>query len=257
MGERSEADALLKWLEESGRALELRVMRAFRQHAQVRHAVYYKDREGGKPREIDVVARFRGSRRRDEEPQLDVVVECKTGKPGSQWVAFRDEWTPARFPPDEDAWLTASEPGTKGRFADAWDWEPPFTNRVNVSSIVTAHDGRDTAHGAVQQLLSAVTGQIEHVRRHEEKPVGSFNESTGESVAWSAVEAGVMGIVITTVPLYVADLDDDNAPRVTPVEIAAVPTAWQDHGGPARVFIAHETALHRVVTDLGKAAGRL
>jgi hypothetical protein len=256
MGERSEADALLKWLEESGLALELRVMRAFRQHAQVRHAVYYADREGGKPREMDLVARFHGSRRRDQNPQLDVVVECKTGKPGSQWVAFRDEWT-RRVSHDEDAWVTAAEPSTKRRFAHAWEWEPPFTERVNVSSIVTAHDGRDTVHGAVQQLLSAVAGQIGHVRRHEEKPVSRFNESTGEDVAWSALEAGVIGIVITTVPLYVADLGEDNAPRVTPVELVAVPTGWQERGGPGRVFVAHETALQRVVTDLHKAAERL
>lgn len=258
MGEDNEVDGLLKWLEESGRALELRAMRAFRRHAQVQHAVYYTDRDGGKSREIDLVARFKGSRRGDRDPnQLDVVVECKTGKPGSQWVGFRDEWTPTRFPPDEDAWLAATEPGTKSRFADAWDWEPPFTGRVNVSSIVTAHDGRDTAHGAVQQLLSGVTGQIAQVRRHDVKPLRRSNESNGREEIWSAVEVGVIGLIITTVPLYVADLDEDNAPRVTPVDLVAVPTASPERGGPGRVFVAHETALQRVVTDLHKAANRL
>jgi hypothetical protein len=203
------------------------------------------------------MARFHGSRRGDWQPQLDVVVECKTGKPGSQWVAFRDESKPARFPPDQDAWLTASEPATKSRFADAWEWRPPFTDRVNVSSIVTAHDGKDSAHGAIQQLLSAVDGQIEHVRRHEEKPAHSFNESTGESVSWSALEAGVLGMVITTVPIYVADLDENNSPRVAPVEIVAVPTGRPERGGPARIFVASETALHRIVADLHKATERL
>jgi hypothetical protein len=219
--------------------------------------VYYADRESGKSREIDLVARFHGSPRGDGQSQLDVVVECKTGKPGSQWVAFRDESTPARFPPDRDAWLTATEPATKTRFADAWEWRPPFTDRVDVSSIVTAHDGKDTAHAAVQQLLSAIDGQIEHVHRHEEKPVERFNESTGQSVSWSAVEAGVLGMVITMVPIYVADLDESNSPQVTPVEIVAVPTGRQERGGPARVFVANETALHRIVTDLHRAAERL
>lgn len=257
MGERSEVDGLLDWLEASGRALELRVVRAFRRHAQVRHSVHYIDKESGKPREVDVLARFYGSHRTEDRAQLDVVIECKTGKAGSQWVAFRDENASARFLPERDLWLTASQPGKRRRFAEAWNWDPPFVDRVNASSIVTAHDGKDTAHGAVQQLLSAVDGQIEYVRRFEAKTVDRFNEESGTSESWSEREAGVIGIVVTTLPIYLADLDDTNSPRVEPVDIVAVPQGRADPAASARVFIARESALQRIARDLNKLAERL
>lgn len=257
MGERSETEGLLQWLEESGRALELRVLRAFRRHAEARHAVYHRDQESGKPREVDVMARFHGSRGGVSRPHFDVVVECKTGKPGSQWVAFRDESTPARFPPAKDLWLAPSEPGRKTSFEGAWDWRPPFSDRVNVSSIVTAHDGRDSAHAAVQQVLSAVEAQIDHVRRHEVQSAQRVDQSSGAITTWSTTEVGVMGLVVTTVPIYVAELGDDNSPRVTPVEVVAVPTGWEAPAGPVWVFIARETALRTTVSDLSKAAERL
>jgi hypothetical protein len=256
MGGDSEIDGLLKWLEESGRALELRTMRAFRRYAEVQHSVHYADQDSGKVRESDVLARFYGSRGGNRLAHLDVVVECKTGKPGSQWVAFLDGSSPSRFDPDQDAWVTAREP-TKGgsRFTEAWKWYPPFTERVNVSSIVTAHDGRATAHAAIQQCLSAVEGQIGYVLGHEDEPYYQQDEATGIEQRWSKIDAGVLGLVITTVPLYVADLDEDNAPRVKPVEIVAVPSSRQ--AGPARVFVANETALNRIVMELHKAADRL
>lgn len=256
MGGEGEIDGLLKWLEESGRALELRTIRAFRRYAEVQHSVHYADQHSGKVRESDVLARFYGSRGGDRLAHLDVVVECKTGKPGSQWVAFLDGTSPLRFNPDQDAWVTAREPAKGGsRFAEAWKWYPPFTERVNASSIVTAHDGRDTAHAAIEQCLSAVDGQIEYVVGHEDEPYYRQDDETGIEQRWSTIDAGVLGLVITTVPLFVADLDEDNAPRVKPVEIVAVPSRRQT--SPERIFVANETALNRVVMELHKAADRL
>lgn len=46
--------------------------------------------------------------------------------------------------------------------------------------------------------------------------------------------------------VYVADLDEDNASRVTPVELMAVRSGRQGLGGPAREFVARESALQRV-----------
>lgn len=256
MGGDKEVEALLKWLEESGRALELRTMREFRRHAEVQHSVHYADRGSGKDRESDVLARFYGSRGSGARAHLDVVVECKTGKPGSQWVAFPDGSSPSRFDPDQDAWVIAREPTEGGSpFSGAWNWYPPFSERVNVSSIVTAHDGRDTAHAAVQQCLSAVDGQIDYVLGHEAEPYYKQDEASGLERRWSRIDAGVLGIVITTVPLFLADLDEDNAPRVRPVEVVAVPS--RRPSSPARIFVANETALNRIVRDLRKAADRL
>lgn len=256
MGDKDEAEGLVQWLEESGRALELRVMRAFRRHARVEHSVYYTDPNTGKSREVDVVARFYGPPR-ENQSHLDVVVECKTGKAGSQWVAFADDFTPARFPASDDAWLTPVRPGAKSRFEEAWDRRPPAADRVNVSSIVTAHDGKDTVHAAVQQLLAAVDGQVNYVRQNEMKIADDFDESTGYSVQWSEIEAGVVGIVMTTVPLYVADLDENNAPRVTAVEIVAVRTDREGPSGLSRLLIAQETALDRLVENFHRVAERL
>lgn len=257
MGGMGEVESLLKWLEESGRALELRTIRAFRRYADVQHSVYYADKRSGKVRESDVLARFYGSRGGDRLAHLDVVVECKTGKPGSQWVAFLDGTSPSRFGPEQDAWVTAREPAKVGRdrFAEAWKWYPPLTERVNASSIVTAHDGRDTAHAAIEQCLSAVDGQIEYVVVNEDEPYYRQDEKTGIEQRWSTIDAGVLGLVITTVPMFVADLDEDNSPRVRPVEIVAVPSRRQS--SPERIFVANETALIRIVMELHKAAERL
>lgn len=257
MGERTEADAVLSWLESSGRALELRVLRAFRRHAQVRHSVFYADAETGKSREVDAVARFHGPPGANGQPLLDVVIECKTGKSGSQWVAFRDATTPATFPAEEDAWFTSAEPGTASGFTGAWQWHPPFVDRVNVSSLVTAHEGRDPAHAALQQLISGLTGQIEEVRRRDATFTDRFDEQAGQTIRWATVEVGVLGLIVTTTPIYVADLDADNEPRVQRVEIVAVPTGRPDASGPSRVFVVHEDALNRVVDELARAAQHL
>ena len=235
-GEKTEADALLQWLESSGRALELRVTRAFRRHAtQVRHSVFYTDGKSGKSREVDVVARFHGPPHTEGQAVLDVVIECKTGKPGSQWVAFRDETSPASFPPGDDAWITSPEPGTVSGFETAWQWHPLFVDRVNVSSLVTAHESRDSAHAAVQQLVSGLTAQVAEVRRNDVKTTNPFNEQTGQTVQWSTVGVGVLGLIVTTTPIYVADLDESNEPRVQQVEIVAVPTGRTVGHGPSRV----------------------
>jgi hypothetical protein len=256
--EKTEADALLQWLESSGRALELRVIRAFRTHAtQVRHSVFYTDSESGKSREVDVVARFHGPPRSKGQAVLDIVIECKTGKPGSQWVAFRDDTTPSSFPPSEDAWFTAAEPGTESSFEKAWKWRPPFVDRVNVSSLVTAHDGRDSAHAAIQQLIAGVTGQVADVRRHDVRSMSRFDEQAGQTTRWSTTDVGVLGLIVTTTPLYVADLDESNEPRVQQVDIVAVPTGRPDGAGPSRVFVLHENALTRVVDNLVTVAESL
>lgn len=257
MSDGSEADGLLEWLETSGRALELRVIRAFRRAAQVKHSVYYEDSESGKSREADVIARFHGTPRQGGPPQLDVVVECKTGKPGSKWVAFRDGSSPSHFYPNEDLWLTATKPGVKSRFEDAWEWRPPLTDRVNASSIVTAHDGKDSAHDAVQQLVSAVSGQAEYVRRNDVRQSQSFDETAQQTFAWSEPEAAVLGLVITTLPIYVAELGGDDIPQVQPVELVAVSNGRPQQAGPTRVFVAREAALPRIVTELQRAAERL
>lgn len=257
MSDGSEVDGLLEWLETSGRALELRVIRAFRQTAQVRHSVYYEDSESGKSREADVIARFHGTSRSGGRSQLDVVVECKTGKPGSQWVAFRDGSRPSHFYPNEDLWLTATKLGVKSRFEDAWEWRPPLTDRVNASSIVTAHDGRDSAHDAVQQLVSALGGQAEFVRRNDVRQEQTFDEAAGQSFTWSEPEAGVLGLVVTTLPIYVAELGEGETLRVEPVDLVAVPTGRPQPAGPTRVFVAREAALPRIVAELQRTAERL
>ena len=89
------------------------------------------------------------------------------------------------------------------------------------------------------------------------KAVHEFDEEIGQARTWSETEVAVVGIVITTVPIYVADLDEGNTPRVTPVEIVAVRTGREGRSDQARMFVAHETALERIVTDFHNAADKL
>lgn len=79
--------------------------------------------------------------------------------------------------------------------------------------------------------MSAVDAQIDHVHRYEDESYYRQDEATGIEQRWSNIDAGVLGLVVTTVPIYVADLDEDNTCRVKPVEIVAVPSNRQSSRG--------------------------
>ena len=87
-------DKVAAWVESSGRALEMRVARAFhRVRARVEPSFIYDDVQSGKSREGDALATFEWSSPSGAAMSLEVVVECKhsIGKP---WVAFYDRTTP-------------------------------------------------------------------------------------------------------------------------------------------------------------------
>jgi hypothetical protein len=98
-------DGVRRWLDTSGRALELRVARQFRRlgNAAVEQSRAYNDVQTAKQREPDVVARFEWTGLNSVPCSLAVAVECKSSK-GNPWVAFLSD-SPAPQLNDLDAWV--------------------------------------------------------------------------------------------------------------------------------------------------------
>lgn len=159
---------IAKWIDESGRALEMRVARAF-YDAMFDVSPGERYRDGETLREIDVLARRRVTRHGEGATvMLAPVVECK-GSAKRPWVVFTKHESY-----DRDAVrygvVDKDVAGTLAELSERWVSYPPYDyDRSRIGFAVvdavldkTKNDDEDVnrAHNAVRQVLSAAYGTL-------------------------------------------------------------------------------------------------
>lgn len=245
--EDSTLEYVRKWIESSGRGLELRVARTMRRDGAtgVDQSFYYTDPLTGVRREGDVRARYEW-----ESPlagrfaQLLAVIECKSNNK-HPWVAFYD--SKLGLSSRLDHWFFAH--GTQDtRVADPlasqWAGEPPFDDRRLATHIVAARssrdgDGSNPAGDAVRQVGSTAVAQYcDWLEQADKRRAAIF----------------VAAAVVTAAPLYTCALNREGEVVVERVEHLVV---MGDSGKPRRVHVMNENHLPtfgRGLSDLADLA---
>ncbi|MEP9384599.1 hypothetical protein [Nocardioides sp. KR10-350] len=222
-------DGVHKWIESSGRALELRVARTFRHEgaSAVVTSFTYADPVTGLDREGDVLARYQweGTHRRAE---LACIVECKSST-DHPWVGFFDRRAERNLV--IDSWVAYAFSGLSNfpkRLAALWISEPPFNDYRVATHIAAAHakDSRNPANDAVRQVMSAVLARKkEHVKQHHSDPTGLV----------------LVPLIVTAAPLVSCELGRDGEIHLEEVKSLGV-WGWME-GRAKRVYVVNESEV--------------
>lgn len=206
-----EREALLRWLEASGLALELRVARTLRASGiGVVDPFFYQDVTTDEGREGDVAAW--ATPLDSGEPPLIVVFECKhSGKAEQQWVGVRP--SARALKPLSASWQWVSWSGGSDYCSEQHDEQMVglvirrglVTERQTpCTRILTANtkDSHNPAWNACRQALSATYGLAKSYLL-EELPTGS------------RARGAALAVVVTTSRLRLCELDDQGELQLT------------------------------------------
>ena len=243
---------LAGWLENSGRALELRTARAFRGRGMVKRveqSMTYEDAESQKPREGDVLAVYHWMSE-GEGFFVEVTAECKSKK-GHPWVAFYDD---RRMVPDYPAlWFLRTgprwPPRSAERIVEEWKtFDGLVTDRVatHVVSALGNDNKRNEAHDAIQQAFSFARGRVKHgPTRYVGMPDGASSYNV------------VVPLVVTQAPLFTCELNADGEAIITRVDGFDVWLHAGEKRPKTRVYVRSEGSLGTMADDLNNLAKRL
>lgn len=237
-----------RWLDTSGRALELRVARTFRREGAkpVSQTFRYLDPTTGVLREGDVLAEFGWKGRQEVPCSITAVVECKSSKQ-APWVAFYDRQM-ARATQLEDWVYFMHGPfqGITQPLPRIWVGHAPFDTQQVATHIVAAHAGDkslDQASDAVRQVLSAAESERErYVTRQGRDPKRGLV---------------VLPVIVTAAPLVKCRLDNDGEVELEQVESLVV-TGHSNNGQVKRTYVLNESQVCTFAHSLkvlAKAAG--
>lgn len=234
-------DHVREWVESSGRALELRVARAFaRSGASVRQAAAFRDPTDGRTRECDVVAEYEWL---DGETScgLTACVEVKSGAT-HEWVAFRSG---QRQSPGSAGWFAflgkqeTVDPPSYRRMPGM----PPFDEGAVATHLVVAGtkqdgDSRDlVAYGAMMQAMSAARSELARFTQLaiDRRPL---------------LARAVIPVVVIAAPLFLCGLDDVGEIELTQVDRVDVLAPGSD--APSRLYVCTEQAVDQFAKDLSR-----
>ncbi|GAA5122154.1 hypothetical protein GCM10023339_40110 [Alloalcanivorax gelatiniphagus] len=227
--------ALLKWLDTSGRALELRTMRTFRAREgiiKLQQSLPYEDPVTNKQREGDVLAAYHWASS-ERAVSFEFAIECKSGR-ANPWIAFydREDKPTANHPV---FWFVTTPGWSKADAIDlAKNWASSTAGGGPVASHAVSALGKDTgpnyAHDAAQQALSFARARAKGGTRYASDPQEA------------KVLSAVLPIVVTQAPLYQCKMTDDAELELTRVERFDL---WihLDGYNRRRVYICSESAL--------------
>lgn len=224
-------DGISKWLETSGRAMELRVARKLRQAGAgpVQQSFAYADGNTGVQREGDVLAMFPWTGERATPCAIELVVECKSNVQ-HPWVAFYDH-SIAKHGQLSD-WSYYAHGAFNSLLApldELWAGELPFMVRQVATHLVTAHDDRNNHAGnAVRQVLAAASA-----RR------ATYLDDHRAQVRRAVV---VIPAVVTAAKLIACRLDSNDQVDLHEVPWAVV-RGYRADGSACRVNVMHENYL--------------
>lgn len=232
------------WLENSGRALELRVARDLARGGAdaVVQSFHFQDAETGKPREGDVRAEFRWCGANDVRCDLVAVTECKSGR-DKPWVAMLDP-APSALGTLDDWVAFAHGPyvGITEPLTDQWEGLSPFALAPIATHVVAALAAEgpnkpNPANDAIRQVLSASSAERQSYTRTQSKPPRGIV---------------IVPVIITEAPLYTCKLIDDELAlmRVTSfVTSGSVPGLRRK-----RVYVFAETEALKFAEAMTKLA---
>ena len=233
-----------KWLEKSGRALELRVARSLRKHgkAETTLGAHYEDVKTGVVREGDVLANFKWTGMNAVQCSISLTVECK-GSSKHPWVAFYTD-APSINDRNLENWLIFAHGPFNGitqSMESAWPGNPPFTYDKVASHVVAAHtdDSHNPAQDAVRQALSyAAAVQADYIQNQVTRRVG----------------LACIAAVVTSAQLMSCRLDASGNPHL---ELVNDFTVWGYGSGGKRnrVYVLSESALPDFAKHLEERAG--
>lgn len=227
-----------KWLEESGRVLELRVARTLRQvgEADAELSYTYTDTNSNKLREGDVKAQFCWTAMNQVSSSITVAIECKSSR-DHPWVAVHSGREQPRREGLNDWVLSVHGPfnGVTQHLPVLWRGLPPFEENPVASHVLTAHDGKNPANDAVRQALSAAAAlKAEYLKRQQTGLV-------------------LLAAVITAAPLLTCRLDERGEVHLKDVPQFDV-WGYTPDGRRSRVYVRSEDALPQFAEDLRERA---
>ena len=249
-----------RWLHDKGVRLELAVAAEFRRHIGARgvdHARFYVAEEGGQPkiREIDVSAQCPAVSGQHGRVVTWFVVECKSSK-SDPWVLYRAEGSLAsQFVRKDDRGLLREvvrvvERGASVDDVDDWTIDEALYSTYTVGEYAyqIADAGEDpaksnpkqSAHQAVQQVLSAVDGVAADIPEDPGAPVIAF----------------FIPVIVTSAPLFTVDVDGDGY-SVTRAGIVPLIGRFTPTDRLSLVWIVQEESLAKYVQTAVSGAHKL
>ncbi|WP_110239872.1 hypothetical protein [Nocardioides gilvus] len=245
-------DKLYGWLEDSGRALELRAARSLAGTPGSRlvlPAYPYEDGVTKKQREGDVMALFGGPNlSRTLSTSFRLAVECKSGS-DKPWIAFYDQRRHTHPDRLKDWWLPCGTDWTEDlrvKVVGAFEWENGLLADRLATHAVSAL-GKESVNSAQDAVMQAMS----FARAIAEKGTLSMaGDNTG------AVLGGVMPVVVTQAPLFECELGQDGEPILTPVERFDVSVQFAK-SPRRRVYVVSEEGLAKLAGSLGRALERI
>lgn len=233
-GKKTGAEFVVKWLESSGTALELRTAQTFLRSTRfVEHSHHYTVAEG--TREIDVVARYiRDAPTKDSIAfQVVLVTECKSLS--DPWVLYpRDRHVLTGDETLFGLYVTKqSKPFGKIIMPSGYHKAPLFKAQWTHYAISDTGSKRETSYGALNQAWSAVAG---------------INASTRVDQTQSSITVYVP-IVVTTAPLFTVELLRDGQPEIKEIDRALIVTSMNSKRDRRPVWVLNESALKDFAAD--------
>lgn len=243
---------LYQWLEDSGRALELRAARSLVGTPGCRLALpayQYEDGVTKKQREGDVMALFGGPNlSRTLTTSFRLAVECKAGS-DKPWIAFYDQRRSTHPAKLNDWWLPCGKDWTEDlrvKVVGAFEWENGLLTDRLASHTVSAL-GKESINSAQDAAMQAMS----FARALADK--GTLTHA-GDNA--STVLGGVMPVVVTQAPLFECELGHNSQPTLTPVERFDVSVQF-GKSPRRRVYVVSEEGLAKFAGSLGRALDRV
>ncbi len=237
---------LRRWVEKSGRSMELRVARAFlRNSAQVEPSFRYRD--PGDPsivRECDVLAQYRWAWS-GTPCLLKVCVEVKSSR-DHPWVAFSDPDPRRQGSGRASDWL-AYVHGPFNSVLESFDrlvGNGPFRDANVATHLVAAGASEkanqsDPAYDAIRQVISATEVLEFAYRDSQHDPANARGEAA-------------IPVIVTQAPLFICSLTSEGEAEFRRVNRVDVWGHTRD-GTPRRVFVCAEAFVDSLSLELRSA----
>lgn len=240
----SSATWAMKWLNENGAALEMRVARKMLvTPSRVEHSGYYRDVNEGSLREFDVHAVFnKNASAAESNFEIHVIVECKASSP--PWILFMASESYGSLDWDfENFFESASRDGATVRDLNGFPFAAAFrtSGQPHAYQVAEAAKKNSAPYDAVRQVLDALAG------------IRAGHLSDGAAVKGHTPRLRVyLPVVVTTSPMLEARLSPNGEIELHDTEIAPFFVKQRGDGTDSEVstslvWIVRESAMDRMV----------
>ncbi len=237
-------EKLLQWVEESGRALELRVARAFTAQGgakYVRQSVPFQDPNvPSTTREGDVLAGYHWIAN-GLSITVEAIIECKSGQ-GHPWVAFFDDMWVRPDKPDELATIGGEWPKEDLNALAAAISKSGVLRTVEMPTHALSAMGKDSVNSVMDAARQAVS-----FARSRSTVAASFADDPKGTMPVAAS----IPIVITEAPLFTCRLSESGEIELEEAERFDVWVRTSQYSR-VRVLITTETKGRELAAEFSR-----